>query len=173
MILKLSTDFSANLKVLMSYFATIGWTISEQLELAMALSIGSIELISFDDLDLSTVILSEATFAKFEEAVTSAGLIFAVEFRNILASNTNFDFSTLSEESMVSLQTFFEKEIFEADSMSFDLYNLAFEALESEISEDVRSATRIAIFLSFTELSGFDAEAFSTGKIVIPGSTIN
>ena len=76
---------------MMSYFDTIGWTVGEQLELVIALNVGSVELTSFADFDFATVFLSVETDAKFEAAMQLPGLMFAIEYTNTLMLNENID----------------------------------------------------------------------------------
>ena len=68
---------------------------------------------------------------------------------------------------MVSVKTFFKDEIFEVESLNFELYTMAFAAIESEIDVTLVTDTKVELFQSFAQLSGFDAEEFATGNILI------
>ena len=161
LITELSADFSAQLTFMMSYFSKIGWTVSERLSLVMALNVGSVELTSFATFDFGTLFLSTDAYAKFEAATTSVGLMFAIEFTNMLVANTNIE---MTAELFASLELFFSSKIYEATSLSFALYSNAFTSIESAISADVLIATRVEIYQSFSQLAGFDSEEFATGN---------
>ena len=57
-------------------------------------------------------------------------------------------------------------EVFEVSTLNYELYTMAFAAIENEIDDSVKSATKLAIMQSFTLLLGFDDAEFSAGKFL-------